>query len=41
MERQNQAKRQAKERTERARINSLVDMAYKLDPRVQKQLEVC
>lgn len=39
MERQNQTKRQGKEKAERQRINNLVDMAYKLDPRVKKQLE--
>jgi hypothetical protein len=40
MEKQNQSKRQAKEKAERVRINSLVEMAYKLDPRVRRQLEV-
>jgi DnaJ family protein C protein 2 len=39
MEKQNQTKRQGKDKAEKARISKLVDMAYKLDPRVKKQVE--
>jgi len=39
MEKQNQTKRQGKDKAERQRISNLVDMAYKLDPRVKKQVE--
>jgi len=39
MERKNNKERAKKEREEQQRINSLIDLAYKLDPRIKKQLE--
>jgi len=39
MEKKNAKERQKHEREEASRINSLIDLAYKLDPRIKKQLE--
>jgi DnaJ family protein C protein 2 len=39
MEKKNAKHRQKKEREEQARINNLVDLAYKLDPRIRKRKE--
>lgn len=40
MERKNNKERAKKEREEQQRINALIDLAYKLDPRIRQQLDV-